>query len=169
MNTESSPDRREGVLDGVLQQLGQDDGQGRGDVGGHLAHVAGHLDPDAVPRHHRVLGHPHQRPHDLVEGDLVAGLARQDLVDERDRPDPTLGLAQRFLALAGLEASGLEPEQRRDRLQVVLHPVVHLADGRVLRQQQAVEAAEVGDVAQQHHGAGHGVLLEQRRALHRGR
>ena len=52
------------------------------------------LDVDAVPGDGRVLGHPHQRAHDLVEGNLVARLARQDLVDEGDRPHPPLGLAQ---------------------------------------------------------------------------
>ena len=57
----SGPARiREGVLDGVLQQLGQHDGQRRGDIGGHLAHVPGHLDLDAVPRHDRVLRHADQ-------------------------------------------------------------------------------------------------------------
>ena len=49
---------------------------------------------------------------------------------------------------------GLEPQQRRDRLQVVLHPVVDLADGRVLRQQHAVAAPEVGDVAHEEQRAG---------------
>ena len=67
--------------------------------------------------------------------------------------------------LPGSSATGLEPEQRRDRLQVVLDPVVHLADGGVLREQEPVEAAEVGDVAQQHHGPRDRVLLEQGRAL----
>ena len=79
---------------------------------------------------------------------------------------PALGLAQGLLPLSGLEAAGLEPEQRRDRLQVVLHTVMHLADGRVLGEQEAVEAAKVGDVAQQHHGPRDRVLLEQGRALH---
>ncbi len=47
-----------------------------------------------------------------------------------------------------LQPTALEPQQRRDRLQVVLHAVVDLADRRVLRQQQPVAAAEVADVAQ---------------------
>jgi hypothetical protein len=43
----------------------------------------------------------------------------------------------------------LEAEQRRDRLQVVLDPMVDLADRRVLRHQQPIANAQVGDVAQQ--------------------
>ena len=55
------------------------------------------------------------------------------------------------LGLGRLEAAALEPQQRRDRLQVVLHPVVDLADRGVLGEQQAVPPAQLGDVAEQHH------------------
>ena len=144
----------EGVLDGVLHQLGQDHGQRRGHVGRHLAQAAGHLEGQ-VAGDDRVLGHPDQRGDDLVEGDLVARLPGQDLVDDGDRPDPALGLEQRHPPPAGRQPPGLQPEQRRDGLQVVLHPVVDLADGGVLGQQQPVEAADIGDVAQQHDAAGH--------------
>ena len=44
---------------------------------------------------------------------------------------------------------GLEAQQRRHRLQVVLHPVVDLADRGVLGDQLAVATAQLGDVAQQ--------------------
>ena len=52
--------------------------------------------------------------------------------------------------LGHVDPAGLEPQQRRHGLQVVLHPVVDLADGGVLGDQLAVAAAQVGDVAQQH-------------------
>ncbi len=42
--------------------------------------------------------------------------------------------------------------------------MVDLADRRVLRDEQAVAAAQLGDVAQQDHGAGHLVLVEERDA-----
>ena len=51
----------EGVLDGVLQQLGHRHRQRRGHVGRHLAEVPVHRDHDRLRRHHRVLGHLHQR------------------------------------------------------------------------------------------------------------
>ena len=86
-------------------------------------------------------------------------------IDRIRRSDSSM----RGLRLGRLQPAALEPEQRGDRLQVVLHPVVDLADGRVLRQQQAVAAAEVGDVAQQHEHADDLVALEQRDRLHQQR
>ena len=53
-----------------------------------------------------------------------------------------------------IEPPPLQAQQRRDGLQVVLHPVVDLADRGVLGQQQPVPAAQLGDVAEQHHRAG---------------
>ena len=58
------------------------------------------------------------------------------------------------LGLVRRRAPGLQAQQRRDRLQVVLHPVVDLADGGVLRQQQPVPLAQLADVPQQQHPAG---------------
>ncbi len=66
--------------------------------------------------------------------------------------------------LGRLEPAALEPEQRGDRLQVVLHPVMDLADRGVLRQQDPVPAPEVGDVAHQHHDARDLVTVEHRQA-----
>ena len=80
---------------------------------------------------------------------------------DRDRSDPALRLHERRPGLRGLQTASLEPEQRRDRLQVVLHAVMDLADRRVLRQQHAVAAAEVGDVTHQEQGAGGDVVLEE--------
>ncbi len=54
-----------------------------------------------------------------------------------------------------VEPPALQAQQRRDRLQVVLHPVVDLADRRVLAHQQAIALAEVGDVAYEQHAADH--------------
>ena len=147
--------RREGVVDRVLQQLGEHDGQRRGDRRRQRAGVARDLEVDrAVGRDTRLLHHPHQRPQDLDERHVLARLARQRLVHEGDRADAPHRLLDRRLGLGGLEAPALQPQQRRDRLQVVLHPVVDLADGGVLRQQQPVTTAHLGDVAQQHHRAG---------------
>ena len=68
------------------------------------------------------------------------------------------------LASGELKPPALQPQQRRDRLQVVLHPVVDLADRRVLRQQQPVPAAQLGDVADEHDRPGHRAVVEQRDA-----
>ena len=65
----------------------------------------------------------------------------------------------------GGQPAGLEPQQGRDGLQVVLDPVVHLADGGVLGQQQPVEPADVGDVAQEHQAPGHHLVGHQRDAV----
>ena len=141
---------RERVVDRVLHELVEHDRERRRDLARQLARVAFDLEADRVlGRRRGVLDEPGERPHDLVERHDVARLARQRLVHDRDRADPPLRLRQRGPRLGRLQPPALEPQQRRDRLQVVLHPVVDLADRRVLRQQHAVAAPEVADVAQQ--------------------
>ena len=95
------------------------------------------------------------------KGTWSLGLAGQDLVDDGDRPHPALRLEQRHPPAARRQPAGLEPQQGRDGLEVVLDPVVHLPDGRVLGQQQPVEPADVGHVAQQHQAPGHHVVGQQ--------
>lgn len=79
---------------------------------------------------------------------LLNGLA-EGLVHDGDRADPAYRLLERGLRVGGVHAPGLEPEQGGHRLQVVLHPVVDLADRRVLGDQLTVTATQLRDVAQQ--------------------
>ena len=143
---------REGVVDRVLQQLVEHHRQRRGDRGRQLAGVARR--PGSGSGAPATTGPP--RPCGRagrtisMNGDVVARLARQRLVHEGDRADPPHRLLDRRLGLGRREAPALQPQQRRDRLQVVLHPVVDLADRGVLGQQQPVPAAQLGDVAEQH-------------------
>ena len=67
---------------------------------------------------------------------------------ERDRADAPHRFLDGDARFGRREPASLKPEERRDRLQVVLHPVVDLADRRVLRDELAVTTSEVGDVAQ---------------------
>jgi len=90
----------------------------------------------------------------------------QDLVHQRDRPDTALGLVQRLSARLRRHPPGLQAQERGDRLEVVLHPVVDLADGGVLGQQKPVQASHVGDVAEQDHGAGDRPVGHERDAVH---
>src|SRR5207302_9746199 len=112
----------------------------------------------------RVLGHAHQRADDLLEGHLLAGVAREDLVDDGDGADLPLYVVQGRPPQPGVQAPGSQTEQRRARLQVVLHPVVDLADGGVLRYQEAVPAAQVGHVADEGQRPGYAPLVEKRDA-----
>ena len=66
-----------------------------------------------------------------------------------------------------VQTATLQPQQRRDGLQVVLHPVVNLANGGVLRQQQLVALAHLGDIAHQQQAAGDGAVLPLPRSQHR--
>ena len=88
---------------------------------------------------------------DLVEVDDPLDRLAQRLVHDRDRPDPSHRLLEREAGRRLVDPPGLESQQRRDGLEVVLHPVVDLPDRRVLGDQLAVTAAQVGDVADQHH------------------
>ena len=72
--------------------------------------------------------------------------------------------ARTALALVRGCAAGLQPQQRRDRLEVVLHPVVDLADGGVLRQEQPVPLPQLAHVPQQQHPAGDGTTGHDRDA-----
>ena len=117
-----------------------------------------------IRRLQALLGEAQQRPHDLDERDVVTGLPRQRLVDERDRADAAHRLRHRRLGLRVLQPAGLQAQQRRDRLQVVLHPVVDLADRGVLADQQAVALAQVGDVAHEQHAAGDLAVGQDRQA-----
>ena len=60
----------------------------------------------AVRRLQALLGEAQQRPHDLDEGDVVAGLARQRLVHEGDRADPPHRLGDRRHRLRVRPAGG---------------------------------------------------------------
>ena len=91
---------------------------------------------------------------DVEEGHVLARLAGEDLVHQGDRPHPADRLLDGGLGLGRLEPAALQAQQRRDRLEVVLHPVVDLPDGGVLGQQQPVAPAQLGDVSQQDDGAG---------------
>ena len=113
-------------------------------VGGEEAGVALHGEAHrAVLRRHALLDHASEGAHDLHEGDVVARLPRQRLVHERDGADAPHRLLDRHLRLRRAEPAALQPQQRRDRLQVVLHPVVDLAD----RRRPSTAAADRGDAA----------------------
>ncbi len=89
-----------------------------------------------------------------ANGHLLARIARQHLVHDGDRPDPALGLPQGLLRFTWFETARLQPQERRDGLKVVLHPVVNLADRRVLREKKSVETAQVRHVPHEDHPAG---------------
>ena len=138
----------EGVLHRVLEQLGQHDRERRR----HRRRAACRRRPRTRKRTGRsgdwrlVLGHA--RP--------GAGRSRRRRRRRRPRATASRGRGRscgcaaptrRCASLASSDdgAPALQPQQRRDRLQVVLHPVVDLPDGGVLRQQQAVPLAQLAE------------------------
>ena len=88
---------------------------------------------------------------------------------DRDGTNPPFGLRERGTRLGRLQSPTLEPQERRDRLEVVLHPVMDLADRRVLREQQPIAPAEVADVTQEHECAGGLFPIDQRQHPHQHR
>src|SRR3954453_19125677 len=80
---------------------------------------------------------------------------------------PAYGLMQRGPRLALGQPARLHAQQGRHRLQVVLHPVVDLADGRVLGHQVALATAQLAHVAQQQDRTGPLSRLDQRDGPHR--
>ncbi len=79
---------------------------------------------------------------------------RQSLVHDGDRPDAAHGLLQRRPRLGRAQPPGLQPQQRGDGLQVVLHPVMDLPDGGFLGEQLALPAAQFSDIPDEDKRAG---------------
>ena len=153
----------EAVIDGVLEQLGEHDRQRRRDRGRDPTAVTLDREHDRpVRRLQPFFGQPEQRADDLDERHVVARLARKRLVDERDRANPTDRLADGRDRLGVRQAAGLQPQQRRDRLEVVLDAVVDLTDRRVLAEQQPIALAEFGDIAEQEHTTGDLTIAQER-------
>ncbi len=89
-----------GVVDHVLQQLSEDDGQRRGHLGRQLPSVAAHLEVQGtVRRAVPLLDHAHERSNDLDERHVLPGFPRQGLVHQRNRPDAPHGFLDRRLGL----------------------------------------------------------------------
>ena len=109
--------------------------------------------PPAGAHRHLPGGHLHHRGQlagdDVVEVHRLVETLAQRLVHDRDRAHPADGLVEGGPRLVVGQPPGLHPQQRRHRLQVVLDPVVDLADGRVLGQQVALAPAQLADVTQQ--------------------
>ena len=144
--------RREGVVDHVLQQLGEHDRQRRG----HRGRAASPASPSTVKRtgrsgDSRPSSTMRTRGRTISTNGTSSPASRDRIsctraIERMRRTDSSMAA----LASGDAEPPALQPQQRRDRLQVVLHPVVDLADRGVLREQQPVPAAQLGDVAQQH-------------------
>jgi hypothetical protein len=144
--------RREPVLDGVEQQLVEHHRQ----RGGHLG------------RQHPERAGPAQVHLGLRGGHLDRGAAIRSTTPSNwtssstdiDSVSCTIAIeaTRRTDSSSATRASGLvtrrawQPQQGRDRLQVVLHPVVDLADGGVLGEQFPVPPTHLGHVAHQHQG-----------------
>ena len=142
------------MLDGVLHQLGDHHDQRGGPVGVEHPQSTLPVDPDRGVQPGDIIHHRQDPVDDLVEVDLLVDRHRQRLMHVGDRGHPPHRLQQGVIALLVGGAPGLKPQQRRDGLQIVLHPVVDLADGGVLGQQRAVAALDLGDVADQHRRPG---------------
>ena len=81
---------------------------------------------------------------------------------EGDRSDAANRFGDRCLGFLRCEPAGLQPKQRRDGLQVVLDPMVDLANGGVFREQQPIASTQLGDIAQHQHATGDFAVFDDR-------
>ena len=79
-----------------------------------------------------------------------------------DRRHSPHGLGERLPRLIGVRPASLDAQQRCDRLQVVLDPVVDLADGRILGDELLLLVAQLRHVAAQHDRADAGPVVAER-------
>ena len=143
------------MLDGVLQQLGDRHRQGRGDIRTERTALALPLDvhPLRAERRGKVTDQTENPIDDLGECDVTGPSRRQEIVHDRDRPDAHFRFNEDVLRLIPRSTPALQAKQRRNRLQVVLHPMVDLLDGGVLTEQLTIAPSGFGHVTQEHHGS----------------
>ena len=150
------------MLERVLHQLGDDHDESGGPVGIQHAQITLAGDPDRGVHRGDIVHDRHDPVDHLVEVDLLVDRHRERVVHQRDRGHPPHRFDQRLAPLGIVGPARLQSQQRRDGLQIVLHPVVDLADGGVLGQQRAVAALDLGDIADEHRGPGGLPTGEQR-------
>ena len=138
------------MFNGVLHQFRQHHRQRRGHQGVQQPEAT---DPSW---HHGLSGGGDLRGHlydpvgDVVEiHHLIRGV-RQHLVHDGDGADTPHGLVQRRSCLVVVQSPGLKTQQRRHRLEIVLHPVVDLPDRGVLGHEFALAAPQLRDVPDHH-------------------
>ena len=150
------------MLHGVGDQFRKHQRQRRGVLRRHHAELADEVDVDVLVAHGgQIDGHLQQAGNDLViVHDLVGGLA-QALVHHGDGLHTKLGLLQLFLDLFGLGLACLQPEQRGNRLQIVLHTMMDFGDGRILGLQLLLTATQFGDVTAKHDTATASIGIHQ--------
>ena len=140
------------MLDSVLHEFDEDDGQRRGHLSRELTGVTLETDVDlAVGQGQAVGDHPDDRPAHLSELDSLPGVARQRLVHQGDGRDTALGLLESGPRLGAAQPACLQAEQAGNRLQVVLDPVVDLLDDGLLAGEHPLPVAKLGDVAHEQH------------------
>ena len=83
-------------------------------------------------------------------------------MDDGDGRDAALRRVERIASLARDGAARLHAQERRHGLQVILHPVIDLADRGVFRHEFALLAAQLADVAAQDDGALAGRAVKKR-------
>ena len=142
------------MLQRVLQQLGEDEGQRGRDGGRQQPEFAGKAGLDPGLGRGDLRGHHRHPAGDVIEvNDLVRGV-RECLVDDGDRAHPAHRLLEGRPRLRCLEPARLQPQQRGHGLQVVLDPVMDLPDRGVLGDQFPLPVPQLGHVPEQDQRAG---------------
>ena len=112
------------VLEGVLEELAEDEGERGGAVASERDRLQ--LGLDLLRRPEALHEHRAQPVDQLRELHVVLAVLGEHLVDGGDREDAVHGVVQRLTRIDRVGAPRLQPEERRDRLQVVLDSVVDL-------------------------------------------
>ena len=138
-----------------MHELGQGEGQRRGlarrDVPGAAAHLHGDV---LVHGEHAAAHQVHDAARGLGEVHALVVRVGQQVVDGGHGGGALGGLGEGAAHLVVVAAPRLHAQERGDGLQVVLHAVVDLADGRLFDAQLALAAAGLGEVLHQHEQAG---------------
>ena len=135
--------RRAAVLERVLEELREHEGERGRPLAGERDRLERRL--DLLPGDEPLDEHRAQPVDQLAQVDVVVAVLRQHLVHRRDRQDPVDRVGERLARIHVVRAR-LQPQERGDRLEVVLDAVMDLLGEHAAHHRAAVLERDRGMV-----------------------
>ena len=141
------------MLHSVCDNLVNDQSQRGSELARQRAEGANQLGGHVLARGSKLSGKVELTLNQLVKVNVLSQTLRERLVHGSNRCHAAHRLLQALTRLLRGHAARLQAQQSGHGLQVVLHAVVNFADGRILRHELQLAAAQLGHVTAENHGA----------------